>query len=161
MNWRRGLFRLWIVCSALFVIAVATASYGLIKAEFDVATSKLEAPPPKLTKFRYRYPQYNDLSDAQVADALYKKFYSDMPRAEFDTSIGLKGAAGVPDEPNPFDKFGAIGDPPIYDPFAPTPNLWAKVAMIAGFAFGAPLVVLIIGASLVWAFSGFAAKHPR
>jgi hypothetical protein len=37
MNWRRGLFRLWIVGSALFVIAVAFVSYGDIKKEFDAA----------------------------------------------------------------------------------------------------------------------------
>jgi hypothetical protein len=35
MNWRRGLFRLWIVGSALFVIAVAFVGYSDIKAEFD------------------------------------------------------------------------------------------------------------------------------
>ena len=35
MNWRRGLFRLWIVGTVLFVIAVAFISYGEIKAQFD------------------------------------------------------------------------------------------------------------------------------
>jgi hypothetical protein len=33
MNWRRGLFRLWIVGSVLFVIAVASDSYSEIKAQ--------------------------------------------------------------------------------------------------------------------------------
>ena len=36
------------------------------------------------------YPQYNDLSDAQLADALYKKFYSDMPREQFDKKIAAQ-----------------------------------------------------------------------
>ncbi len=35
MNWRRGLFRLWIVGSALFAITVASISYSGIKAEFN------------------------------------------------------------------------------------------------------------------------------
>ena len=35
MNWRRGLFRLWIVGSVLFVIAVAFVGYSEIKKEFD------------------------------------------------------------------------------------------------------------------------------
>src|SRR5215468_9908976 len=35
MNWRRGLFRLWIVGSVLFVLAVAFVSYSDIKAQFD------------------------------------------------------------------------------------------------------------------------------
>src|SRR3989440_10772679 len=38
MNWRRGLFRLWIVGAALFVIAVAAVSYSDIKAELDAAS---------------------------------------------------------------------------------------------------------------------------
>ena len=40
MNWRRGLFRLWIVGSALFVIAVAFVSYGEITKQFDAIASK-------------------------------------------------------------------------------------------------------------------------
>jgi hypothetical protein len=43
-----------------------------------------------LAGFRQRYPQYNDLSDAQLADALYKKFYSDMPREQFDKKIATR-----------------------------------------------------------------------
>lgn len=37
MNFRRGLFRLWIVGSALFVLAVAFFSYSEIKRQFDDA----------------------------------------------------------------------------------------------------------------------------
>lgn len=44
---------------------------------------------PALAQVRQQYPQYGDLSDEQLADALYAKFYSDMPRAEFDQKIGL------------------------------------------------------------------------
>ena len=43
-----------------------------------------------ITEIRAQYPQYSDLSDAKLADAMYKKFYSDLPRTEFDTKIGLK-----------------------------------------------------------------------
>jgi hypothetical protein len=39
MNLRLGLFRLWIVGSALFVLAVALVSYSDIKEEFDDAAS--------------------------------------------------------------------------------------------------------------------------
>ncbi len=45
-----------------------------------------------LAEIRAKYPEYNDLSDQQLADGMYKKFYSDMPRADFDMKIGL--AAG-------------------------------------------------------------------
>src|SRR5262245_31731639 len=44
MNWRRGLFRLWIVGTALFVIAVAFVSYNTIKTEFEAVARKPYAP---------------------------------------------------------------------------------------------------------------------
>lgn len=43
-----------------------------------------------LTEIRNQYPQYADMPDDVLANALYKKFYSDIPRAEFDSKVGLK-----------------------------------------------------------------------
>ena len=76
MNWRRGLFRLWIVGTVLFVLAIASISYSEyseIKAEFDAAASKPEASTLAI--------------DAGLADWVHKKFYSDMPREQFDKNI--------------------------------------------------------------------------
>lgn len=42
-----------------------------------------------LGEIRQQHPEYNDLSDQQLADGLYKKFYSDMPREQFDAKVGL------------------------------------------------------------------------
>lgn len=46
-----------------------------------------------IAEIRAKYPQYSDMSDAALADALHKKFYADMPRADFDARVGLKAAA--------------------------------------------------------------------
>jgi hypothetical protein len=51
-----------------------------------------------LSEIRQQYPQYGDMSDAALADALHKKFYSDMPRDQFDAKIGFKSAAAQPTE---------------------------------------------------------------
>lgn len=45
-----------------------------------------------LSEIRAQYPQYNDLSDDQLADAMHKKFYSDMPREDFNKRLGFSGA---------------------------------------------------------------------
>ena len=95
MNWRRGLFRLWIVGSALFVLAVAFVSYADIKEEFDAVASTphvLKADERavallcadargtadadyitfkdncwySMTTFRRLYPEHNDLSDDAI-----------------------------------------------------------------------------------------------
>lgn len=58
-----------------------------------------------IAQIREQYPQYSDMSDAALASALYQKFYSDIPRAEFDAKVGLKAAPvkAVPttEEPTP------------------------------------------------------------
>jgi hypothetical protein len=43
---------------------------------------------PSLNELRQQYPQYNDLPDDKFVGGFYNKFYSDMPRAEFDKKIG-------------------------------------------------------------------------
>lgn len=46
-----------------------------------------------LAEIRAQYPQYADMPDTALADALHKKFYADIPRADFDVKIGLTPAA--------------------------------------------------------------------
>ena len=48
-----------------------------------------------LADIRKQYPgAYDDMSDQQLADAMYAKHYADMPRGEFDRKIGL-GVGGL------------------------------------------------------------------
>lgn len=49
-----------------------------------------------IAEVRAKYPQYSDLSDQQLADALHRKFYADMPRAEFDKRVGLSPEMNEP-----------------------------------------------------------------
>jgi hypothetical protein len=46
-----------------------------------------------LAEIRAQNPQYNDMSDTDLADALHRKFYSDMPKADFYKKIGVGAAA--------------------------------------------------------------------
>jgi len=45
---------------------------------------------PSLAEIRQQYPQYQDLSDEQLARGLYNKYYSDIPYEEFASKIGLQ-----------------------------------------------------------------------
>ncbi len=40
-------------------------------------------------EIRANNPQYGDMTDSALADALHKKFYSDVPREQFDKKIGI------------------------------------------------------------------------
>ena len=53
-----------------------------------------------LVEFRAQYPQYNDMPDVALADALHQKFYADMPKGDFYKSVALNPAAFIPDNQN-------------------------------------------------------------
>jgi hypothetical protein len=153
MNWRRGLFRLWIVGSVLFVIAVAFVSYDEIKEEF---AAKHAASTLAVNK--------------NLADEIYRRFYSDMPREEFDKRINdpkliarLEAITSKLDTSRPLSEWTddeLLASYTIGSSRKEVPNPWATLGMWASIALGVPLVVLILGSSLVWAFSGFATKRP-
>ncbi len=52
---------------------------------------------PNMADIRQQYPQYADIPDMQLADALHQKFYSDMPKGDFYKAINLTGASKIPD----------------------------------------------------------------
>ena len=47
-----------------------------------------------IAEIREKYPQYSDMPDAALADALHSKFYADMPKTDFYTKIGLSSQYG-------------------------------------------------------------------
>lgn len=50
-----------------------------------------------LVEFRAQYPQYNDMPDLALANALHEKFYADTPKADFFKSIALSPSVFIPD----------------------------------------------------------------
>jgi hypothetical protein len=42
-----------------------------------------------LAEVRSQYPQYNDMPDVALADALHQKFYADIPKDQFYKQVGL------------------------------------------------------------------------
>lgn len=48
-----------------------------------------------LSELRQKYPDYNDMSDQEFADAFHGKFYSDIPKEEFYSKIGFSNKAPV------------------------------------------------------------------
>jgi hypothetical protein len=48
-----------------------------------------------LAEVRSQYPQYSDMPDVALADALHQKFYSDIPKDQFYKKVGLTSASTV------------------------------------------------------------------
>lgn len=57
-----------------------------------------------IQEIRQKYPQYSDMSDGDLASALHKKYYADMPFNEFAGKIGLSS------RPAQVDPSQAIGE---------------------------------------------------
>ena len=49
-----------------------------------------------LAEFRAQYPQYNEVPDVKLADALHQKFYSSIPKMDFYKTIGIGAEALIP-----------------------------------------------------------------
>ena len=49
---------------------------------------------PSLSSVREKYPQYADLPDDVLAEKLHDKFYSDIPREQYFSKLGIA-------DPNP------------------------------------------------------------
>lgn len=45
---------------------------------------------PTMLEIRAKFPQYDDMSDSDLAEGLHKKYYSDMPFGEFAGKIGFR-----------------------------------------------------------------------
>jgi hypothetical protein len=54
---------------------------------------------PTISEIRQKYPQYQDLSDEQLAQGLHRKYYSDMPFEDFSSRIGMRVATSPPVAP--------------------------------------------------------------
>jgi hypothetical protein len=55
---------------------------------------------PTISEIRQKYPQYHDMSDGQLADALHAKYYSDIPKDQFYQKVGIDPMAMRAPEPS-------------------------------------------------------------
>ena len=162
MNWRQGFFRLWLIGSALFVIAVAVFSYSEIKTQFAAPAYDEWTKAGFITLVPLRCGDARGVAGkdftrgnepggipewAQTANdtcwyempkfrLLYPE-YKDLSDKELSSKLYTKMGIPTHDLPNP----------------------WMTMLRYAAIAFGVPLIVLILGAALAWGFSGFKAKH--
>ena len=130
INFRRGFFRLWMALAVLWIApAVYVNSDGLGLTE----PGWLSEPAwTHLSLFRKENPEYDDLSDLEVADRLYFEDFSYMTRAEYYARIGIENARE------------------LYR------NEQRNDALLIIFAL--PLALLVLGLGVVWIASGFKRK---
>jgi hypothetical protein len=153
MNWRRGLFRLWIVGAALFVIAVGAISYSDIKAQF---VAVVPSPPPQ--RYEILVPQLcKDARGDAGTDYTTRKGQNPGP---WDTDPYQDCWYTMSKFRPLYPEYNNLSDAELIRMlYGIRVRPWATLGLWASIAVGVPLALLILGASLVWAFSGFAATR--
>jgi hypothetical protein len=68
-----------------------------------------------IAEFKSQYPQYEDMSDADLADALHAKYYSDIPKSAFFEQVGLPAKAAEPASPSSNPKIDTVSNPMATD----------------------------------------------
>jgi hypothetical protein len=88
------------------------------------------ASAQSIAEVRAKFPQYADLSDADLAGALHKKFYADMPQAEFYAKIGFK--APTVEQSGQVKPWGESAAQQAVIPNAPKENFWENSPLVEG-----------------------------
>lgn len=70
-----------------------------------------------LQDIRAKFPQYSDLSDQQLADALHQKYYSDISQADFYGRIGFNQQTEAPVSAPPRSATVRLTGQPIIDTY--------------------------------------------
>ena len=176
MNLRRGLFRVWLVLSALFIIAVFAFSYDSLYQEFknkyfvwkpETFTLLLptDCSDARGKKSAYNMQQENALIDAQAKRDKAEGTKSEKMVFDYDYTTSRddsfcwyelpKFRALFPEYKDLDD--GTLGDK-LYDKAGiPIKHYtpWMLLFKTLIFAIGIPLFVLVLGKSLLWAGTGF------
>jgi hypothetical protein len=150
----RGLFRLWLVGSVVFVLAVVGLSYGEIEELIDpwpgeVVVPKLCGDARGIAGLDYstklgqqpgpwdEYSKPNPFDNCWYALSKFRTLYPEYGRqSDEELSAELYTAAGIQ--------------------YRQRPSPWIALARRVEIALGVPLVVLTLGVALIWAAKGFA-----
>jgi len=112
-----------------------------------------------IAEIRSQFPQYADVSDAQLADAIHAKFYADMPKAEFDAKVLETKQANLE-----AGRHESLLNPQANERSIPAvlgQSAIKGVANIGDFAFGAPQNLAKLGAYTVGKLAGKDVEFPR
>ncbi len=165
MNVRRGFFRLWIVASIGFFALVAVIFYQPVASEFKKASDieRLKKDSTLLVPVKRGSQNHNLRGDAEKDyECDFQKTVNDNPFNQFDVCW-----YELPKFRVLFPEHHDISDTELSDqlyqkadiPLTPA-KPWSMLAKILAWTIGISLLVLLVGKSLFWAFSGFSAQKP-
>lgn len=151
MNFQRGFFRIWVVGSALFVIAVAALSYGKVTSEFERASMDFSKGSVLMLPTDCKLARGSSGADYSPIDGPWND-YTTQPVCWYK----------ITDFRRLYPEYADISEDALSDKLYDRAGIvrrparpWQELGIAAAIALSVPLISLMIGAALGWALSGF------
>jgi hypothetical protein len=179
MNWRVGLLRLWVVGTALWILSVVVLAFLVSHAAIEAATLYPEYLYNHLKRHDVVAEARRVLSDPKVVEEVVGVPGHRLPcvshwERERQEAHVAKLEAQEAKRPPPTGQLSSSQLERLVMPLECSAEIqeaqaviasddfpdWARDALLSSvyWLFGPPVVVLLIGASLAWAFRGFRAR---
>lgn len=152
VNYRRGLFRLWVILAALWIGGVALVSGPGVYREFQKAAAIKAAKAATVTDATKgatvsRFAKYG----AAIDDKDVLTFNIEGSRVRVGNSFFQ---LSLEEQQATIDEIASQLKGEVYDK-PPPPAPWSSLVSGLWIAILPPLVLLALGAALGWVFSGF------
>jgi hypothetical protein len=159
MNFRQGFFRIWVVGSVLFAGAVGILGYEKVVAEFERAGQDWSSAGILLVPVNCR--DVRGKVDVDYTGNLFDRFDNPPGAAQcwykIDALTRLYPEYKDLSDDVVSNRLYQKANIAIKEPAAP----WKALGIMLLIAFGVPALVLLLGAALAWALSGFTAARPH
>ena len=157
MKWSRGLFRLWLVSTLLWIAIVGVASRTQIRAAFSKAeeAKQWDAVGTTMLPVNCNAAKGKEGTDFKKEEA--------GPWIDFrpDPKVRLCWYEASNFRPL-FPEYADLSDRELEDKLyaaanlpVSTPHPWGDLASVIAAALGPPVLVLVLGGALMWALKGF------
>jgi hypothetical protein len=154
MNFRRGFFRVWLLCSSLFATAVLGLGYGKIHEQFvyEAADKEMEGLGVTVIPVHCRDARGKLNADYSAPDGPWRDF-SEKAECKYK----------LPDFRRLYPEYKDMDEDDLtrkmYEKagitLLPKAHPWQSLGELLLMALGIPLAVLCFGWAVGWAFAGF------
>jgi hypothetical protein len=161
MNMKRGLFRIWVILSVVFITIVLTYSFNSIKSEFETVSliKEMDKSATMLVPVERRKARGEENKDYSCSNPFLipdTQFKSDTCLYELPKFRKLYPEYNdVTDKKLATDLYKEAGRPT--KEFSP----WTKLMQTLIIAIGVPLAMLIFGRALLWSIDGFKSESSK
>jgi hypothetical protein len=154
MNWRRGLFRVWVALSILFAVTVIVVGYPEVKTAFErahAAGHPAKFDPSKGVTLMVPVP----CSAARGTKGMDYETFSSGPGCWYEMPVFRRLYPEYRDLDDDALADRLYGKVPGSRDIPLPPKPWTVIGKLVAIIMGGPAVLLLVGLSVGWIVRGF------